>query len=52
MVLQEYQAGYKLWDRVLRPAKVIVSTAPREEGNEENPPDQAPDDNAADEGIE
>ncbi|MCP4246588.1 MAG: nucleotide exchange factor GrpE [bacterium] len=25
-VVQEVQAGYRLWDRVLRPAKVIVST--------------------------
>lgn len=24
-VLEEYQSGYRLWDRVLRPAKVIVS---------------------------
>ena len=29
-VLQEYQSGYRLWDRVLRPAKVIVSAAPAE----------------------
>ncbi len=26
-VLEEYQAGYKLWDRVLRHAKVIVSAS-------------------------
>lgn len=26
-VLEEYQPGYKLWDRVLRPAKVIVAKA-------------------------
>ncbi|MHC4609958.1 MAG: nucleotide exchange factor GrpE [Planctomycetota bacterium] len=37
-VLQEYQAGYKLWDRVLRPAKVIVSNASAEDA--EQGPDQ------------
>ena len=26
-VLEEYEPGYKLWDRVLRPAKVIVAKA-------------------------
>ena len=30
-VMEEYQPGYSLWDRVLRPAKVIVATAPLEE---------------------
>ncbi|MCH7812873.1 MAG: nucleotide exchange factor GrpE [Planctomycetes bacterium] len=38
-VLQEVQAGYRLWDRVLRPAKVIVSTGPerhdRSDGDEQ-----------------
>jgi molecular chaperone GrpE len=36
-VLEEHQVGYKLWDRVLRPAKVIVSselpTASRADGD-------------------
>ena len=31
-VIEEYQAGYKLWDRVIRPAKVVVSTAPAQDG--------------------
>jgi molecular chaperone GrpE len=27
-VVQVYQAGYRLWDRLLRPARVVVSKAP------------------------
>jgi molecular chaperone GrpE len=27
-VVEEYQPGYKLWDRVVRPAKVIVAQGP------------------------
>jgi len=33
-VLEEYQAGYRLWDRVLRPSKVVVSTAPAESADD------------------
>jgi len=39
-VLEEYQPGYKLWDRVLRPAKVIVSQAAAEPDSNEEPPDE------------
>jgi len=33
-VIEEYQAGYKLCDRVIRPAKVVVSTAPAQDGKQ------------------
>jgi hypothetical protein len=26
--VQVYQAGYRLWDRLLRPARVVVSRVP------------------------
>jgi molecular chaperone GrpE len=31
-ILQEVERGYTLHDRVLRPSKVIVATAPPEQG--------------------
>ncbi len=34
-VVQEYQRGYILKDRLLRPAMVVVSKAPKESGNKE-----------------
>ena len=44
IVLEEYQAGYKLWDRVLRPAKVIVSTAVEEKNGADPADDDQPQD--------
>jgi len=40
-VIEEYQAGYSLWDRVLRPAKVIIAQAV---GEAESDGDAATDD--------
>jgi molecular chaperone GrpE len=39
IVLEEYQKGYKLNDRVIRPAKVVVNklTAPQEQPSDEQP---------------
>jgi molecular chaperone GrpE len=37
-VMEEYQAGYKLHERIVRPAMVIVSKRPQ--GNGESPPEQ------------
>ncbi len=52
-VLQEVQPGYRLWDRVLRPAKVIVSTGPESrdpsDGDDQaNDPNQPPAETEAD----
>jgi molecular chaperone GrpE len=33
-VVQVYQPGYRLWDRLLRPARVVVSKAPSDGGGE------------------
>jgi molecular chaperone GrpE len=38
-VLEEYQSGYRLWERVLRHAKVIVSASARPQDNK--PQEQA-----------
>ncbi len=37
IVLQEFQKGYKLNDRVIRPSKVIVNKLPAEERDEQEP---------------
>ena len=36
-VVQVYQPGYRLWDRLLRPARVVVSKAPEGGGGSETP---------------
>jgi len=43
IVLEEFQKGYKLNGRVIRPTKAIISTLPSQQDEQEKTTDEAPD---------
>jgi len=43
IVLEEFQKGYKLNGRVIRPTKAIISTLPSQQNEQEKTTDEAPD---------
>ena len=49
-VLEEYQSGYRLWDRVLRPAKVIVSAQAPGAGGDQQTSSDGPDNESSAQG--
>jgi molecular chaperone GrpE len=41
IVMEEFQKGYRLHDRILRAAMVAISGRPAKKGSEEPPPDES-----------